>query len=146
MEKIEFKSQICTTKEQSERLLALGLNKETADCALHFDCVDIDGKVYYRAYEIGHKCCGVPAWSLHRLIDMLPHVIAGLVISADGKEIKMFCYLRITKGEVAYWYYNEDGIVECYERFGGADLYKNVIDIIEFLISENLFQKDYMVQ
>lgn len=27
-----FNSQICTTKEQSERLLALGLKKETADC------------------------------------------------------------------------------------------------------------------
>jgi hypothetical protein len=29
---MEFKSQICTTKEQSEKLLALGLKKETADC------------------------------------------------------------------------------------------------------------------
>lgn len=28
---MEFKSQICTTREQSERLLSLGLNKETAD-------------------------------------------------------------------------------------------------------------------
>lgn len=28
---MEFKSQICTTREQSERLLALGLKKETAD-------------------------------------------------------------------------------------------------------------------
>lgn len=28
---MEFNSQICTTKEQSERLLALGLKKETAD-------------------------------------------------------------------------------------------------------------------
>ena len=31
---MEFKSQICTTKEQSERLLALGLKKETADMGL----------------------------------------------------------------------------------------------------------------
>ena len=29
---MRFKSQICTTREQSERLLALGLKKETADC------------------------------------------------------------------------------------------------------------------
>ena len=28
---MKFNSQICTTKEQSERLLALGLKKETAD-------------------------------------------------------------------------------------------------------------------
>lgn len=31
---MEFNSQICTTKEQSERLLALGLKKETADCVI----------------------------------------------------------------------------------------------------------------
>ena len=30
--KFNFNSQICTTREQSERLLALGLKKETADC------------------------------------------------------------------------------------------------------------------
>ena len=29
---MKFNSQICTTREQSERLLALGLKKETADC------------------------------------------------------------------------------------------------------------------
>lgn len=28
---MNFKSQICTTKKQSERLLALGLKRETAD-------------------------------------------------------------------------------------------------------------------
>lgn len=31
---MKFNSQICTTKEQSERLLALGLKKETADMIL----------------------------------------------------------------------------------------------------------------
>ena len=32
---MKFNSQICTTKEQSERLIALGLKKETADMCLH---------------------------------------------------------------------------------------------------------------
>ena len=70
MEKFEFKSQICTTREQSEKLLAAGLKKETADCALHYDFVGMDGEVYYLAYQIGHKCSGIPAWSLHRLIEI----------------------------------------------------------------------------
>ena len=140
--KKEFLSQVCTTREQSERLLKLGLKKETADCCWCYHRVTATWYIAAHNWEAAYS----PAWSLHRLIDMLPHVITGLVISADGKEIKMFCYLRITKGEVAYWYYNEDGIIECYEVFGGGDLYKNVIDIIEFLISENFFQKDYMVQ
>ena len=32
---MEFKSQICTTHEQSKRLLALGLKPETADMVYH---------------------------------------------------------------------------------------------------------------
>lgn len=37
MEKsLEFNSQICTTREQSERLLKLGLKKETADMVYHY--------------------------------------------------------------------------------------------------------------
>lgn len=31
---MNFTSQICTSRSQSERLLALGLKKETADCLL----------------------------------------------------------------------------------------------------------------
>ena len=31
---MEFNSQVCTTKTQSERLVALGLKKETADMTL----------------------------------------------------------------------------------------------------------------
>ena len=67
----KFKSQICTTREQSERLLALGLRKKTADMALHFSCMDMDGNAYYIPYAIGHQCNGIPAWSLHRLIEMI---------------------------------------------------------------------------
>lgn len=61
-----FKSQICTTREQSERLLALGLKKETAD--MH----------HYKWSEnyLDTQACPprrdspryIPAWSLHRLL------------------------------------------------------------------------------
>lgn len=74
MKNFEFKSQICTTREQSEKLLAAGLKKETADCALHYDFVGMDGEAYYLAYQIGHKCSGIPAWSLHRLIEIASNV------------------------------------------------------------------------
>lgn len=68
-----FKSQICTTREQSERLLALGLKKETADCVwieMSKDDWRIDAndwKAYYSIIEEGI----VPAWSLHKLLYML---------------------------------------------------------------------------
>ena len=62
---MKFNSQICTTKEQSERLLALGLKKETAD--MYWD----DHYGYTVPFPIGHKCIGIPAWSLDRLIEIL---------------------------------------------------------------------------
>lgn len=64
---MKFNSQICTNKEQSERLLALGLKKETADCVI----------MYYDGWHIGEaehfdfdKDPVEPAWSLHRLIEI----------------------------------------------------------------------------
>lgn len=73
-----FTSQICTTKEQSDRLLALGLKKETADMKHFFD--DRDDYSFFHCW----KCCpykwheesltdseNIPAWSLHRLIEIL---------------------------------------------------------------------------
>ena len=63
---IKFNSQICTTREQSERLIALGLKKETADMC------------YIWELETGaFTLCpegwsgDIPAWSLHRLIELL---------------------------------------------------------------------------
>ena len=70
--KFNFKSAICTSREQSERLLALGLKKETADCVwieMSKDDwrVDANGwKAYHSIIEEGIS----PAWSLHRLIEM----------------------------------------------------------------------------
>lgn len=64
---MKFNSQICTTEEQSKRLLALGLKRETADCVM----------MYYDGWHIGEaehfdfdKDPVDPAWSLHRLIEL----------------------------------------------------------------------------
>ena len=61
----EFNSQVCTSIEQSKRLLELGLKPETADC-------------YNREEEFGFSNwigkpslhSDIPAWSLHRLLEM----------------------------------------------------------------------------
>ena len=74
---MNFTSQICTTKEQSERLLALGLKKETADMELHF-FKDKVNKIYetacaskgYMEPEMAYLVDCFPAWSLHRLIEI----------------------------------------------------------------------------
>jgi hypothetical protein len=88
---MQFRSQICTTKEQSERLLALGLKVETADC-YHWQETDRYGdgngkwhceilseynkdhnEYLYNVYGVDGSDEGffIPAWSLHRLLVML---------------------------------------------------------------------------
>lgn len=66
---MEFKSQICTTREQSERLLSLGLKKETADMH-HYKWPE-----GYWGMEAcppkGDSPSYIPAWSMHRLIELL---------------------------------------------------------------------------
>ena len=84
MKEIKFNSQICTSREQSERLLALGLKKETADVVLLKEMVydennhcTRDGYNYLIRpidYLEGEEHRGhIPAWSLHRLIEMVAH-------------------------------------------------------------------------
>ena len=81
--KFNFKSQIATDKNQSERLLALGLKKETADMCYKVTTHDFKGNEinekdrHYTLccwYDESSLVCGlerketIPAWSLHRLL------------------------------------------------------------------------------
>lgn len=68
---MNFNSQICTTKEQSEKLLALGLKKETADMHHHQYAEGGRWNVEARPSIAGYNNRLVPAWSLHRLIEIL---------------------------------------------------------------------------
>jgi hypothetical protein len=77
----KFNSQTCTTREQSERLLSLGLKKETADmCWIPEVDFDAEGEPYDTGNYFERPINGVwdytllegiPAWSLHRLIEMV---------------------------------------------------------------------------
>lgn len=60
---LKFNSQICTTREQSKRLLELGLKPETADMYI------FDNEVYIGKSNVDD----LPAWSLHRLLCMLDY-------------------------------------------------------------------------
>ncbi len=77
---MNFNTQICTTIEQSERLLALGLKDETADM-FHLRVVgdsedEFDKNNFAECTESIYdrysypKEDVIPAWSLHRLIAM----------------------------------------------------------------------------
>ena len=74
---MEFKSQVCTNIEQSERLMSLGLKKETADMSISTRSLDTDNGIKYSLtpyaeckFRIMYNV--IPAWTLHRLLCLLP--------------------------------------------------------------------------
>ena len=117
--KFNFKSQICTSREQSERLLALGLKKETADMCLDYTevgWIEEDGVnvgTITQLQPIAHPPVMLretPAWGLHRLI------------------------------ELAYGNWKED-IAPIY--LGNS--YDMLIGRIEFQVLKGIFNKEYLV-
>lgn len=72
METFEFKSAICTSVEQSKRLLELGLKKETADMRLRWLYCYRD-EDYYQPIpnDFATSYDDIPAWSLHRLVEIM---------------------------------------------------------------------------
>ena len=89
-------NQICTNKKQSSRLLEAGVNPKTAD--MYLDEFECPVAFEYRRIE-GHmdQDMAFPAWSLSKLIEILPTNINGYILSVDfenkGVEYSMtnFC-------------------------------------------------------
>ena len=124
--KFNFNSQICTTREQSERLLALGLKKETADMH-HYRYSE--GYWYIQACPPrGDSSSFIPAWSLHRLLSMLPNDAPKIYWILDGANITIDF---------------EDDDSDFFPHKG--DIYEGVVKIIEWLIKEGYFNKEYLV-
>ena len=137
--KFNFNSQICTDKVQSERLLALGLKKETADmhwrlqpyyndegfdCGLEWSC-NIGTFLQENACELFFDY--IPAWSLDRLMELVPHRFGEYCDYANN-----FMY-----------YYNIP--FDVMEQFRGETRYEYLIDCIEWLIQQGYFNKEYLV-
>lgn len=133
MSEFNFKSSICTSQEQSERLLALGLKEETADMCYTY-CN------YSDRYELEcrpPRLCDIPAWSLSRLLETMPNNIHKYNDIAD---------LSVSNELVQYRFYDVDYNHDvCLEHFNDGDVYSNVIDCIEWLIKEGYFNKKYLV-
>ena len=115
MSEFNFKSQICTSKVQSERLLALGLKKETAD--MRWERI---GRMYdyYASAKRPYVSTDLPAWSLHRLLMMIDSDV-----QTDGRYISLPHYGFVKKDNI----------------------YDNLCDCIEWLIKERHFPKEYLV-
>ena len=130
--KFNFKSQICTSREQSERLLALGLKKETADMVLApssrhdgSDVIRVRKSYLMEEYAI-------PAWSLHRLIEMMPENV-----SDD--------WLGVSFDEVSYYHGAGEGMIG-WEYYKVGNIYDCIIECYEWLIKDGYFNKEYLCE
>lgn len=146
---MEFNSQTSTTKEQSERLLALGVKVETADMMLVRDFVYLLNEPYRvtnwfpqtisshdNFQEVVDSMTtnlkGIskqfisegykPAWSLHRLIEMCNKSQAEMTIGIYRDEVTV-----------------DGDLFEVYDN-----TYDNLISIIEWLIGLGKFNKNYL--
>lgn len=134
MEKdLEFSSAVCTSRVQSERLLALGLKKETADVIIPikfnpdkfptFVPQDfwISDDPFYRNIREG----SIPAWSLGRLVEIINKCnFESFESDTWRKEAKKFCrYILVSYSD---------------------DLIETSIEIIETLIQKRYFNKEYL--
>lgn len=150
--KFNFNSQICTTREQSERLLALGLKKETADMTIHIKNDDgwyVTAEPFYEWEDDMNTIPSLeetepilPAWSLGRLIEMLPSPIP---ISEYLPTFHHYAYLNLSNDSVGYCWENYDGVGRALVGFSGKGFSTAVVDATEWLIKEGHFNKKYLV-
>lgn len=137
--KFNFKSQIATDRNQSKRLLALGLNKETADMIYERNVqypydYDLPRSIYEdEEFITGVECDDIPAWSLGRLIEMMPYYI---------EMYKKDWCLQVSKGYVRY---ASNGKEKSYIGFiQRPNTFDAICECIEWLIKEGHFNKEYL--
>lgn len=111
--KFNFNSQICTDRNQSERLLSLGLKKETSDCywwqendqygdgngKWHLEVLDTKEAREHFEYldKIFDDDLFIPAWSLHRLLCLygLDYTIKEVYNNAEECYGMLICAIEI---------------------------------------------------
>lgn len=155
---MDFNTQICTTREQSERLLAMGLKPETSD--MYVTNMSKKGMSYTDDWQIGSisytDACRfwkekglkiedtaweiVPAWSLHRLLYMMPFNIYKCGGNMNFKLLPPF-------GDGVG--YEKSRIHEAEDAVHFADsqnLFDNIISCYQFLIKNGRINESYLTK
>ena len=150
---MEINTLICTTIEQSKRLIELGLNSETADMHYVKKTMDSMGNPINDEFDIPHygntnskygryavmnfsDYETLPAWSLHRLVAIMPDKIKMMSITMEWWDF----HLQIYKTTISY--IGLRGITAFNQN---DNLYDNIIDCIEWLIKEKYFDKEFLI-
>ena len=119
---MELKTQLATTPEQSKKLLELGIDPYTADC--NYEIVDTD-KYRLNVGEFIDQHTQLPAWSLQKLMHMLPPYIQ------EGDHIS---FLEYESNRGIFFYFGFE--LMDYKKYT-FDEYDNIILLIEGLFKHN---------
>ena len=130
---MNFKTPISTTREQSERLLALGVKPETADMCYNLYFASAPPEINNYGADLYKDKKFIPSWSLARLLEMMPKYI-------DEKEEVL---LMIEPPLVIYY----DTRYKGQQHFTtNPDIFDNCIAMIDWLIRNGHFNKEYLIE
>lgn len=123
-------AQICTTIEQSKRLLELGISSDTADMTLQ-EYINPETENKEVAEIVGYGMDGVAAWSLGALVKLMPDTII-----LDDRSC---CGLSILNMGVYYRLLTGIDIIQGYEE---GNIFENCIDMIKWLVNHGYIQSN----
>ena len=131
-----MKQQIATDESQSARLIACGVNPSTADMTWQAQLPTSQKRnlVFWRPKQ-QDSVRDVPAWSLGRLIALLPPTITTDEDEyGEPRDYDLFIYPSVT-GKIwnVSFAYTEDGYSDMLYESGGASVIEAVVRMIETL-------------
>ena len=130
---MNFKNNIATTREQSERLLAMGLKPETADMCYNLYFASAPPEINNYGEDLYKDKRFIPSWSLSRLLEMMPQYI-------DEREEVL---LMIEPPLVIYY----DTLYKGQRHFTtNPNIFDNCIAMIGWLIRNDFFNKEYFFE
>lgn len=150
--KFNFNSQVCTSKVQSERILALGLKKKTADMVYTYEREEHGDNYYWNlevlegpwdSYIWPSNGTFIPAWSLHRLLSLISREFEVNVIPMCGRNYELPIEMHILPDfSVVY----SDLSKETYKGFYYTNIYDSLISCIEWQVEQGYFNKEYLCE
>ena len=119
---LKNKTMVCTSIEQSNRLVELGINPKTADMGWFkaYSLREEIYKPYIKGYKLENHQSDIPAWSIHKLIE---------IISIDVTFKNEFIVIN-----------NNTKMFN-----SSTNVYDNLIDVIEYLINDNKINTEFIL-
>lgn len=143
----QFTLKIATNVEQSDRIVALGIKSETADCFIRQITETDDWSDYNTNHSLFEpwmnkeniiKSMFKPSWSLSRLIEIMP-----TKIDKDRKVGSLF----VSHEDISYFGFEEGGnliFLFGYSVCDNENVFDIAIDMIEYLIKLGHLNKEYL--